>query len=151
MPRFETAANFPFPVGRVFAYLLRPANRVALAPPQLQLRLIEGPEVLVVGARVTVQGRRWGLSRRLVSEVTALEADASIVEEQREGPFRAWRHAQRFEALPDGGARLLDAIDYEPPGGMLGLLLSAGAVECELAGAFAHRDRRLRELLAAGG
>jgi ligand-binding SRPBCC domain-containing protein len=95
-----------------------------------------------------VQARRWGLSRRLTSEVTTLEPDALIVEEQRVGPFRAWKHTQRFEALPDGGTRLRDAIDYEPPGGLLGLTLTAPAVERELAGAFAHRNGKLVELLA---
>jgi ligand-binding SRPBCC domain-containing protein len=148
MPRFETEQRFSVPVGRVFGLLLRPATRVALAPPELQLRLVEAPEVLAAGARVVVQARRWGLSRRLASEVTALEPEALIVEEQRDGPFRAWKHTQRFEALADGGTRLRDAIDYEPPGGMLGLTLTAGAVEHELAGAFAHRNRKLAEMLA---
>ena len=148
MARFETEQRLSFPVGRVFGLLLRPATRVALAPPHLHLRLIEAPEVLVAGARVVVQARRWGLSRRLASEVTTLEPETLIVEEQRDGPFRVWKHTQRFEALPDGGTRLRDAIDYEPPGGLLGLTLTAGAVERELAGAFAHRNRKLTELLA---
>jgi len=147
MPRFETAHDFPFAVAPLFAFLLRPANRMALALPALHLQLLEGPEVLALGARVRLSARRWGLSREMLSEVTVFEVDALIVEEQRTGPFRAWTHTQRFAGLAEGRARLVDAIDYEPPGGMLGLILSAAAIKRELTASFAHRDRRLIELL----
>ena len=33
----------------------------------------------------------------MVSEITAFEDDSLIVEEQRQGPFRSWKHTQRFE------------------------------------------------------
>src|SRR5207248_11543672 len=122
-------------------------NRVALASPSLQMRLIEGPEVLAPGARVRLSARRWGMVRELVSEVTAFEVGALIVEEQREGPFAAWKHTQRFTAMPDGGSRRVDVVDYEAPGGMLGLMLSAAAIERELRASFEHRNGRLVELL----
>src|SRR5437016_5175324 len=50
MPRFETAHDFPFAVAGVFDFLVRTGNRVALAPPGLHMRLVEGPEVLALGA-----------------------------------------------------------------------------------------------------
>jgi uncharacterized protein len=87
-----------------------------MAPPDLHLQVEEGPVELQKGSRLTVRGRRWGLAQRMVSEITALEEDSLIVEEQRQGPFRSWKHTQRFAATPEGGVRIDDAIDYEPPG-----------------------------------
>ena len=48
--------------------------------------LVEGPEQLSLGSRITVQGRRWGIPQRIVSEVTAFEPNVRFVDEQRQGP-----------------------------------------------------------------
>jgi hypothetical protein len=40
----------------------------------LHLKVEEGPEVLQLGSRVTVRGRRWGIPQRVVSEVTSLRS-----------------------------------------------------------------------------
>ena len=148
MPTFETCVTLVAPVERVFALFLRPATYLELLPADLHLSLVSGPEELHVGATTEVRGRRWGISQRVVTEVTALEANALLVEEQRRGPFRRWTHAHRFEALADGGTRVTDRIDYEPPGGVLGLTLTPKRIEADLARSLGHRNRRLAELLA---
>jgi len=121
MPRFETSQDFAFPLGRVFDVFTRPGNLARVMPPELHLRVIEAPERLEQGSRVTVQARRWGLGQRVTSEVTAFEAGVLFVQEQVSGPFRRWVHRHDFKALPDGGTRVSEAIDFEPPGGVLGL------------------------------
>jgi ligand-binding SRPBCC domain-containing protein len=148
VPRFETSQDFAFAVGRVFDAFTRPANLVRVMPPELHFRVIEAPERLELGSRVTVQGRRWGLGQRVTSAVTAFEAGVYFVQEQVSGPFRRWAHGHQFESLPDGGTRVSEAIDFEPPGGLLGLHLTAAAVERELARVFAHRKAQWVELLA---
>jgi ligand-binding SRPBCC domain-containing protein len=149
MPRFETSQDFAAAVERVFDVFSRPANLLRVMPPDLHLRVLEAPERLELGSRVTVQGRRWGLGQRVTSEVTAFEAGVGFVQEQVSGPFRRWVHAHRFEALPDGGTRVSEAIDFEPPGGVLGLQLTAAVVERELLRVFAHRKDRWAELLGS--
>jgi ligand-binding SRPBCC domain-containing protein len=149
MPRFETSQDFAFPVECVFDAFARPAHLAQVMPPDLHFRVLEAPERLELGSRVTVQGRRWGLGQRVTSEVTAFEAGVCFVQEQVSGPFRRWVHAHRFEALPDGGTRVSEAIDFEPPGGVLGLQLTAAAVERELLRVFAHRKDRWVELLGS--
>ena len=148
MPRFEASGCFAATPDQAFALFRRPAERVRLAPPDLHLRLVEGPAELKLGSLLTVSVRRWGVTQRMTTEITAFEEGRLIVEEQRQGPFRAWKQTQWF-APADGGVRITDVIEYEPPGGMLGHLATAEAIGRELERAFAHRRERLAELLGA--
>jgi ligand-binding SRPBCC domain-containing protein len=73
-----------------------------------------------------------------------------FLEEQKEGAFRKWVHSHQFEATANAGTHVVDEIDYEPPGGMLGLLLTAGAVERELNEFFRYRNEQLTGTLGMG-
>jgi ligand-binding SRPBCC domain-containing protein len=146
MPVFQATQAFPRTVEEVFAFFRRPANLLLVSPPELHLRLVEGPEELGLGSRLVVKGRRWGVPQRIASEVTAFEPNVAFTDEQREGPFRKFVHAHRFEAVP-GGARMTDTIEYDPPGGLLGLVATAARIERDLRWIFAYRTARLGELL----
>jgi ligand-binding SRPBCC domain-containing protein len=148
MPHFETSTSLSLPIARVFDFLSLSANLVELTPPEFNVRLVEAPERLHLGARVVLQARRWGFSQRLVSEVTAFEPDHLLVDEQRDGPFRKWIHTHILEAVP-GGTRMTDRIEFEPPDGVLGFLLTPETILSELQDLFAYRERRLKELLEA--
>ena len=62
------------------------------------------------------------------------------------GPFRKWDHTHGFAAM-DGGTRVTDRIDYEPPGGLLGLVATAGLVKRDLEKIFAYRSQKLEEMM----
>src|SRR5436190_15590572 len=124
MPVFESALRFARPVAEVFDFLCQPVHWIKIAPPDLHLRLVEGPERIHLGASLTVKGRRWGMPQRVVSAITVFELNRLIVQEQRQGPFGKWIHTQGFEELA-GGSRVVDQIEYEPPPGILGLTVTA--------------------------
>jgi len=147
MPVFEANINLKRPLEEVFEFFQRPANLPRVSPPELHLTLVEGPDLLQLGSRIVVLGRRWGIGQRIASEVTAFEAKVMFVDEQREGPFRKFSHTHRFAALPEGGTQVRDRIEYEPPGGALGFLLTAGFIERDLRWIFEYRSGKLRELL----
>jgi ligand-binding SRPBCC domain-containing protein len=149
MPQVESSVCVARPPSEVFAFFLRPTNLLALAPPEIHLELLEGPDLLQAGARLTWKTRRLGISQRIVTEITALEPDRLLVEEQREGPLRKFIRTLRFEEVPEG-TRLTETIEFEPPGGLLGFVITAGMIEQDLRAAAAHRDRKLPELLGAG-
>jgi ligand-binding SRPBCC domain-containing protein len=149
MPTFTNNLVLACTPADVFAFLRAPANRLQLTSPEWPLELLDGPPVLEVGSRTTWRLRRYGVSQTLVFEVTASEPPSRLVEEQREGPFRRWVHAITCEPHAQG-VSLQDAIDYEPPSGMLGLLLTEAQVEEMLAQSFAWRDRQLRMKLEQG-
>lgn len=147
MPRFEFTENLSVPLSHVFDFFSRPANLIKISPPELHFELLAGPEQLTLGARIALQGRRWGVSQRIVNEVIIWEPQTCFVDEQREGPFKKWTHTHSFEALPDGRTRIGDRIDFETPGGLLGFVLTVKAVERELNQIFAYRGEKLAQLL----
>jgi ligand-binding SRPBCC domain-containing protein len=146
MPVFEDTIDLPRPVAEVFAFFNDPRNLERISPPDLHLRVIEGPERLFRGARIVVAGRRWGIPQRIVSEVPG----QSFTDTQVQGPFLRWVRTHRFEEVA-GGTRVSDHIDYEPPGGVLGLVITPAFVEQDLRRAYAYRATKLRELFGAAG
>jgi ligand-binding SRPBCC domain-containing protein len=150
MARFVTTVDLSAPIAQVFDFFRRPANLLRVAPPSLHLQLENPPDVLQLGSRLALCGRRWGIRYRSVTEVIAFQPGLYFLEEQKEGAFRKWVHAHRFEATANTGTHVVDEIDYEPPGGMLGLLLTAGAVERELNEFFRYRNEQLTGTLGMG-
>jgi ligand-binding SRPBCC domain-containing protein len=149
MPRFVASVVLSESVAPVFDFLRRPANLLRVTPPDLHLQLDDAPEELQLGSRLTLRTRRWGMKQRSVTEVVVFEPNVLFVEEQKEGAFRSWLYTHRFEATADGGTQVLDEIDYELPGGMLGLLLTPALVERELTTFFRYRNDNLAEILAS--
>ena len=147
MPCFESVVTFTAPPSSVFALLRQSAVLVQLAPPEMHLQVESGPDELEFGSRLVLRGRRWGVPHHVVSEVTGFEMNELLILEQRQGPFREWTHTQRLESLPEGGTRLSERIDYEPPGGLLGLTVTAAFLERELSNLFVFRRQKLVELL----
>jgi len=149
MPHFEATQTFPRPLAEVFDFFRRPGNLVRVTPPELHMEMAEGPECVELGSRVVLKGRRWGVPQRIVSRIAVYETDKRFVDEQEEGPFKKWTHTHAFEAMPDGGTRVTDTIDYEPPGGLLGLVVTAAFVERDLKWIFEYRTEKLKALLGS--
>ncbi len=148
MPQWVFRGVYPQPVAQVFDVLRRPANRVRLAPPALAMQLLAGPDCLEKNSRLTLQVRRAGLAQTIELEVTDLVPNTSLTEVQVRGPFRSWRQHYHVAATPNGGTCLTETIDFEPPGGLLGLLVSAAVIERDLRELYAQREPLLRQLLA---
>jgi ligand-binding SRPBCC domain-containing protein len=146
MPTFQIVERYPYPPLVVFDFFRRPGNVVAVAPESLGLLLIEGPEVVSAGDRFSVQVKRFGLSRRIDTEVLTLEPTL-VVECQVNGPFREWRLERRF--ADEDGTVLTETVIWEPPGGLLGLAMTAAVVEGELTRAYEGRAQRVLLRLSA--
>lgn len=145
MPHYTACLEIARPVADLFAYLTRPKNLVQLAPPDLNLELIVAPEVLAVGERLVWTGRRWGISQKIIQEVTVFEADRRVGVEQKQGPFARWIHASQFEEV-GAGTRITESIEFAPPGGMLGFVITADAIRKDIDKLVAHREKKLREI-----
>lgn len=146
MPTFRSSSEFACSPSILFDFLIQPANVLKVTPPELNGRLLEGPPRVALGDRLRIETRFMGMRQLLALKVVALELDALLIDEQIEGPFRAYRHERRFLAAGDG-SKLTEIIEYEPPGGMLGLLLSPARIERNLADLHAYRIQAMRSLL----
>lgn len=146
MPIFEKAIEFPRPRTEVFDFFVHPQNLLRVSPPDLHMQLVEAPERLQFGSRLVLTVRRFGITQRGVSEITAFEEGTLFRDEQREGPFGKWAHTHRFESVP-AGTRVVDHLEYEAPGGLLGLVVTERLLARELEAMWDFRTRRLAELL----
>jgi ligand-binding SRPBCC domain-containing protein len=145
MPQFSSTIEVPRPTHVVFDYLAHPANLVQLAPAEMRLELVRAPDRLQLGSVIHWKARRMGVSQTLVNEVTAFEEAVLINEEQKQGPFKRWAFLHRFEATADG-TRLTEELTCEPPGGLLGMLVTAEVIQRELEKLFAYRAQQFREI-----
>lgn len=138
------------PLPEVFAYLTKPRNLVQLAPPDLHLELLTGPEVLALGAQLVWKGRRWGVSQQFVQEVSAFELHKVVVVQQKQGPFARWIHANQFEVM-EAGTKIVEKIEYDPPGGLLGYVITADGIRKDLDKLMAYRAQKLKEIFQTPG
>src|SRR5262245_47629163 len=145
MPVFESSQLIPRPIEEVFAFFRAPANLVMVSPPELHLRVLEGPALIELGSRIVLKGRRWGIPQRMVSEITAFEAQITFTDTLIEGPLRRWVHTHRFAGAA-AGTQISDRIEYEPPGGILGQMVTASRLERDLKWIFEYRTKKLIEL-----
>jgi ligand-binding SRPBCC domain-containing protein len=150
VPAFEDSIELPCSSTVLFDFLTQPKNLLVVSPPDLGIRLLEAPERLELGSRVTVVGRRWGVPQRITTEVIALEHERELTEEQREGPFRSFRHARILEQQGHA-VRLTERIDFEPPGGLVGMLMTATRIQQGLVELGAYRFRALRNVFPSPG
>ena len=150
MPVFERTTMIPRPPAEIFAFLCNPANLIQVTPPDLNMRLVEAPERLALGAQIVLQTRRWGFSQRILSKVTAFDTNRLLTDEQVEGPFKKWIHTHLLEeAAP--GTRMTDRIEFEAPGGLLGMVFTQDAIEGELQELFEYRTQKFEELFGPKG
>lgn len=87
-------------------------------------RAVAGVTAGLIGAgeEVTWRARHFGVPLTMTSRVTRLDYPASFVDEQVQGPFKAFRHVHEFEAT-DAGSVMTDKIEFTAPFGPVGWLV----------------------------
>jgi ligand-binding SRPBCC domain-containing protein len=169
---FETRQWVPFPVELVFAFFANPANLPHLMPPQQKTRVedarIQPPPVRPVaqdparrflsvaagvGTEVLISfvPTAW-VPKRLswMARITEFVWNSHFCDEQVRGPFTEFRHRHGIQAeMRDGveGTLVADEIEYALPYGVLGQM-GGLLLRRALKRAFAHRQKRLPEILA---
>lgn len=147
MPQFETSVTIARPSLAVFEFLSRPANLAVISPPQMQVAFIDAPEQYAVGCRVEFEIRGFGPAQRIVHEVLRVEPPRRLTERQIQGPLKHWVHDRLLEPEGDDAVRLIEQIEFEPPGGLLRFLLTEDRIIAALRDSFAHQHQQLRRRL----
>ena len=143
MESFEARVELPCSVEDVFDLVARPEGIRKISPPEMGLYFTKPPERYALGAKVEFKVQAMGLVREIVHEVTAFDEPRSFREEQISGPFRHWVHEHIFEAREGGGSVVIDRIQFLPPGGVAGMIMTAARILDNLEDGFDYRHEQL--------
>lgn len=124
MANFESSIVVQTSVETVFEFMLRPANLVRISPSQAPMEIIQAPEEFQEGTRFEFTLGGFGPVQRITHEITEIIRPTKYVEKAVKGPIPHWIHQHIFE--PQGGSEVLviDRIEFEPPGGFIGFLVT---------------------------
>jgi ligand-binding SRPBCC domain-containing protein len=147
MALLEASVSLRCPVERVFDFLVSTENFTKIVPPDLKLKLVQSPERLVLGSRFEVQISGFGIPQNVIYEITEYVEPHRFQESQVKGPLGRYVHDHALAAQEDGTVRVVDRIEFEPPGGMLGFLLTADRLRTSLEQGLTHRHRELKRIL----
>lgn len=127
MPVSTTSTVLNCPAQTLRDFLGETANIPRISDPELELVVLDAPAVVIQDAviefRITAYGFKQKIKHRWVS-VT----DSEIVAEQLDGPTRAWTHRQTIVSTGESTCELTDHIEFEPPGGMLGYVMTGDKI-----------------------
>jgi ligand-binding SRPBCC domain-containing protein len=137
------------PVEALFDFFSRPANVTRVTDPALGITFASAPEVLQLGSTLEFQLITYGQVVKAVHKIIQIERPHLVVEQQITGPMRAWVHRHEYEATENGCIKR-DFVEFQLPGGLIGLLLSESKVRDHLEDGFFYREQRLKELIAQG-
>lgn len=146
MPQFQAQVALTCTPEQVFEFLIRPANALMISPPETALNYVDVPEVLELGSRLEFDLGGFGPPQRITHEVTVFESPRLFTESQVTGPLEKWVH-QHIVEVHEQGAQLTDLIEFEPPGGMIGFLVTADRIHESLQTGFAHRHEEMKKML----
>ena len=144
MAMFETQLELATTLEELFDFLVRPANMVELAPPGTSIRLINAPEILEAGCHVEFDVTGLGPTQRFVHEIVECVRPGRIIERQVKGPFRSFHHEADLSLVESDSVLLIDRIRFEPPGGLVGMLLTEARIRRFLETGYAHRHAEMR-------
>jgi ligand-binding SRPBCC domain-containing protein len=139
MPVFEKRTRIAAPPSRVFAFHERSDALERLLPPGDHSTVIEKSGGIQVGARVVLDTRIGPFTQRIVAVHTKYEAGRMFQDRMESGPFAKWEHTHLIEPDAEGGAWLIDHVEYELPLGALGQLGGGWFVRRKLAKMFEYR------------
>lgn len=131
-----------------FDYLCRPANFLKMLPADAAGSLdVKLPPVMERGGIMEFNVKAWGTNTHIVHEIVDVTLLERIAVKQIKGPFRAWFHEQAFTDAPGGKTLLTNTIHFEPPGGMLGFIVTKNVIHSNLKQWVHHGQDLLRQSL----
>lgn len=149
MALFEHELILPCSPKAAFDFLRRPANIARISDPNMGLKFTAAPEHIEEGSVLEFQLVSFNQVHKAIHRITRFEPSKLFFEEQEKGPLAMWEHLHQFEPHPEG-VRLIDEIDFELPGGLLGLFLSEDKIIDSLEDGFFYRSGQLQHLANAG-
>lgn len=149
MPAFQASQIIQCPAASLRQFLGCPANLPLVSDPELQLEIISAPPLVTAGERIEFRIMAYGFRQRAI-HIYQNVTDDEISEHQLEGPLRSWTHRQLFTSLNDSECVLEDSIEFTPPGGMLGFMMTESRILESLEQGMNERYSAITELVRSG-
>jgi ligand-binding SRPBCC domain-containing protein len=148
MAHYRRSIRIAVPAQAVFDFHADPRNIPRVAAPPAHVEILPPYDVpLHLGSIVRVRVALFGLLPQIVeTEIVVCDPPHEFADQQRRGPFRAWRHRHLFREV-EGGTELTDDIDYELPTALPFRLLGVEAMTGMMANLFAKRQEITKTLL----
>lgn len=147
MPVYESRIPLPGPVERVFDFLSRPANMQQISPPDVQMAFVQAPEVISLGSRLVFKIHVYGQVQQFEHEIVQFEPPYRFRERAVQTPMKSWIQDYILEPSDNGLVVLLNRIEFEPPGGLLGFILTPERIIANLEEGHTHRQEALQKAL----
>jgi ligand-binding SRPBCC domain-containing protein len=147
MPVFESRTELACAPETLFDFITRPANMKAIAPSDVDLVFVEAPEVIALGSKLVFKVQGFGVVQQLEHEIVEFTQLRSFREKMIKGPLPLWQHDYILET-DSNGVTLLNRIEFEPPGGLLGMIVTPQRMLDQLESGYAHRSEALKKALS---
>ena len=142
MPSYRTEIMLSAAPEDIFDFLIRPENVIKVTAPGVALKPVSAPEVFEQGSRIELELAGYGPPQRFLYEVIEFDRPHRFTETLVKGPLKAFRHEHVFETTP-GGTLVIDAVEFAPPGGMLGFLVTEDRIRQGLVHGLRFRHEEL--------
>jgi len=148
MALFERSVTLSTTAEELFELLVRPANAVDLTPPGTTMTLVLAPEIVEVGSRIEFDLDGMGPTQRMVHVITECIHPSKITTKQDRGPFESFLHEAILQSHGTSEVELIDRIAFEPPGGLMGFLLTESRIAEMLQEGYAYRHAELVKIFS---
>ncbi len=149
MASFEDRVTVQRPVEDVFDFFSVTRNHEKMSEGNLGLAFTQAPEQFEQGSLLHFDIQGFGQVQSVVYEILEFERPLRYLEHQIEGPMKEWIHEHLF--IPEGDTTVVvDKVQFEPPGGLIGLLVSESRVLESLEDGIYSRNQALKQMLESG-
>lgn len=147
MPDFEAAIDLCCTCEAAFEFFVQPANLLKILPSETVLRFVDVPERLELGSRLEFEISGMGPIQRVLHEIVEFNKPFGFTERQLKGPLKSFVHTHLIESNGSDMITVIDRIEFEPPGGLAGFLITENRILDALKYGFEHRHRELKRIL----
>ncbi len=145
MAAFETEINIQATVEELFDFLIQPDNIKAISPPEMGLKFLDAPEKFSHECEVSFAVQTMGQIQEFTHRITHFDSPNLFIEELTIGPLPMWVHSHHFAATESGMTLVKDVIEFKPPGGLIGLMMSEARILDSLEEGFFYRHQQLNK------
>ncbi|MCH7988800.1 MAG: hypothetical protein IID46_06555 [Planctomycetes bacterium] len=147
MATFEAEVILSCSCETAFDFLVQPDNILKILPPDSGVNYINVPQRFELGSLIEFELTGLGPVQRVVHEIVEFDQPNRFTERQVKGPLKAFEHWHVVEENENGEIRILDRVEFLPPGGLAGFLVTESRILETLQRGFEYRHRELKRIL----